>query len=115
MELEIKETPDTTVVFSSPEGGAVAMLTPNINEDYFVFRVKLSDTQAVLGFEKFGTVGIGFAQEEDWNTNLPYTCKTQQILDHIRHNKGDESISDDDVFAAIEMVQRAAARFKGDR
>lgn len=110
MELEIKETPDTTVVFDTPKG--VVMLTPSIGEDYFIFRVKLSDTQAVLGFEKFGTVGIGFAQEEDWNTNLPYTCSAQEILDHIRHNKGDDAISDDDVLEAIELVQAAARRFK---
>jgi len=59
-------------------GGAI-MMTPPINDEWWLFRVKLSDEQAVVGFPKFGTIGIGFAKEDDWNTNLPYTCDTDTV------------------------------------
>jgi hypothetical protein len=82
-------------------------ITPLINEDYWAYRVRLGERQAIVGFPKFFTVGIGFALEEDWNTNLPYTCDTQEIFEHIRDNKGDDSITNDDVRTAIAMVQDA--------
>jgi hypothetical protein len=88
------------------------MMTPPISEEYWTYRVRLSGRQAIVGFPKFGTVGIGFAEEEDWNTNLPYTCDAGQIYEHISHNKGDDSISREDCVTAIRMVQEAA---KGDR
>jgi hypothetical protein len=84
-----------------------AMLTPPIDEDYWTYRVKVSETQAIVGFPKFATIGIGFAVEEDWNTNLPYTCDAVQIYDHIAHNKGDDAISREDCIAAIRMIQDA--------
>jgi hypothetical protein len=84
------------------------MLTPPIDEDYWSFRVKLSDAQAIVGFPKFGTIGVGFAQEEDWNTNFPYTCTAEEIYGHIEHNKADDSISREDCIAAIRIVQEAA-------
>jgi hypothetical protein len=84
-----------------------AMLTPAIGEDYWSYRVRLSDKQAIVGFPKFSTIGIGFAVEDDWNTNLPYTCDTDEIFGHILHNKGDASIADNDVREAIAMVQAA--------
>jgi len=83
------------------------MMTPPIDEDYWAYRVKLTDRQAIVGFPKFGTIGIGFAVEDDWNTNLPYSVETEQIFRHIAHNKGDDSISDEDVKTAIKMVQEA--------
>lgn len=89
------------------------MLTPAIDEDYWAYRVRLSDEQAIVGFPKFSTVGIGFAQEEDWNTNLPYTCETEKIFAHIAHNKGDESISDDDVREAIRLIQERVLADRG--
>lgn len=93
--------------------GGLVMMTPNINEDYWAYRVQLSDKQAIVGFPKFTTIGIGFAVEEDWNTNFPYTCETEEIFQHIKDNKGDNSISDDDVRAAIRMVQEAATADRG--
>lgn len=91
-----------------------AILTPPIDEDYWTYRVRLSDKQAVVGFPKFGTVGIGFAVEDyDWNVNLPYQSGTEEIFQHIQKNKGDDAISDDDVREAIRMVQRAARRASG--
>jgi hypothetical protein len=85
------------------------MVTPPVNEDYWEYRVRLTETQAIVGFPKFFTIGVGFSVEEDWNTNLPFTCDTDEIFQHIKHNKGDDSIPDEDVRAAIRMVQDAAA------
>lgn len=85
-----------------------AMITPRIDEDYWAYRVKVSDTQAVVGFPKFTTIGIGFAVEEDWNTNLPYTCSAEEIYAHIEHNKGDDTIPAERCVEAIRMVQEAA-------
>ena len=90
-----------------PSGGGV-MFTPPIDENYWLWRVRLSDTQAIVGFPKFMTIGIGFQREEDWNTNLPYTCPAGEIFDHISHNKGDDAIPDSACIAAIELVQQAA-------
>ena len=90
----------------TPEVGPF-LLTPPINEDYWAYRVRVGDGQAIVGFPKFMTVGIGFAKEEDWNTNLPYTSEADEIFKHIEHNKGDDAISDEDCIAAIRMVQEA--------
>lgn len=84
-----------------------AMVTPLIDEDYWAYRVRLTDMQAIVAFPKFFTIGVGFAQEEDWNTNLPYTCDTDKIWQHIRHNKADDGISDEDCVAAIRLIQDA--------
>lgn len=101
--LERRAEQDRTVLVG------LAAITPAIDEDYWSYRVRLSETQAIVGFPKFGTIGIGFAVEDDWNTNLPYTMPTaEKIFEHIRHNKGDDSIRDEDVLAAIGLVQQAA-------
>lgn len=83
------------------------MITPSIDEDYWFMRVPLSEKQAIVCFPKFGQVGIGFQHEEDWNTNLPSTCSAEAIFNHIKHNKGDDTISDDDCIAAIRLLQQA--------
>jgi hypothetical protein len=99
--LERKTQPDRTV-----HVGPVA-LTPPIDEGYWTYRVRLTDTQAVIGFPKFGMVGIGFAVEEDWNTNLPSGCSTEEIYQHIECNKGDDSITRERCIEAIRMIQDA--------
>lgn len=99
LRLEIRGQADKTTV----AGGA--LLAPQVDEDYWAYRVKVSDKQAVVGFPKFGTIGIGFAVEEDWNTNLPYSCDVDTIFRHIAHNKGDDSISDEDCREAIRMIK----------
>lgn len=107
LQLEVRDQGDGTVRLGGI--GAVGfMMTPSLGEDYWSYRVRLGERQAIVGFPKFGTIGVGFAVEEDWNTNLPYTCETDEIFGHIAHNKGDEAISDDDVRRAIFMVQLAA-------
>lgn len=104
--LEDRNTPDKTVRIGRLE------MTPAIDEDYWQFRVRLSDKQAIVGFPKFGTIGIGFAVEDDWNTNLPYSSGTTEIYEHIKHNKGDGKIKRAACIKAIEMVQEAARAFK---
>jgi hypothetical protein len=102
---QVDETPTYT------EGDRVILFTPPVGEDYWTYRVGLTEGQAVIGFPKFGTIGIGFAVEEDWNTNLPYTQTAEAITDHIWHNHGD-SIPDTPewritVTAAIAIIQNA--------
>ena len=93
--------------------GGIVMITPPLDEDYWLFRVRVSEKQAIVGFPKFLTIGIGFAVEEDWNTNLPYRCGTEEIFNHISHNKGDDSIPDERCVKAIEMIQEVAAEWMG--
>jgi hypothetical protein len=97
MQVERRDQPDQTVVIGDKRvivGGKTILLTPPIIEDYWSYRVILSDKQAIIAFPKFRTIGIGFAVEDDWNTNLPYTQDAEHILEHIAHNKGDPSIKD---------------------
>jgi hypothetical protein len=100
--LEKRSQPDKTVRL----GDGAMLLTPPITEDYWQYRVRLTNKQAIVGFPKFGTIGIGFAVEEDWNTNLPYTSDAEEIYDHIKHNKG-EIISKERCLEAISMIQAA--------
>jgi hypothetical protein len=104
--LENKNQPNETGVAL---GGAV-LIAPPVDEDYWTYRVMVSPTQAVVGFPKYSTIGIGFAKERDWNTNLPYTVEAQRILDHIGHNKGAWQIPDARVLRAIQMIQEAATK-----
>lgn len=105
--------------FTSKDKGLIdgtgIMITPAINEDYWYFRICLDESgQAIVGFPKFGTIGIGFAQEkEDWNANLPFECSALEIYGQIVHNKGAETISELDCIEAIELIREASRRFKG--
>lgn len=102
---------------SQVEGGIIGgglFITPGIGDDYWSYRVRLTETQSILGFPKFSTIGIGFAQEKDWNTNLPYTCETEEIYRHIKHNRGDKSIKGKRVRKAIRLIQAAAAADRGE-
>lgn len=93
----------------SPRGGGI-FVTPPIDESYWIYRVRLTDRQALIAFPKFGLVGIGFAvEDDDWNTNLPSDCDAVEIFEHIECNKGDDSISDEDCLAAIRMLQDAVS------
>lgn len=108
MQVEINENFVKANTDLRVPGGGLIMITPPIGEGYWLLRARLTDTQAVVGFPKFGTIGIGFQHEEDWNTNLPYTCDAAEIFAHIAHNKGDELITDDACIEAIRSVQQAA-------
>ncbi|QKW15320.1 hypothetical protein [Verrucosispora sp. NA02020] len=106
LSLETKNQQDETVRI-----GPVA-LTPAVDEGHWTYRVRLTGAQSIVGFPKFSTIGIGFAVEDDWNTNLPYTCTAEEIYEHIEHNRGDASITREDCIAAIRLIQEAA---KADR
>lgn len=83
-------------------------ITPAITPEFWLWRVVVSDSQAIVAFPKFGVVGIGFQIEKaDWNTNLPSECKAWAIYKHIKANKGDPSIPAGVCVAAIKMIQRA--------
>lgn len=109
--LEINPTlvKDKTVKMTM--GKCQILVTPPIGEDYWLYRVKLCNYQAIIGFPKFCQVGIGFAQEEDWNTNLPTSCETKKIFEHIKHNKKYAEITDQDCIKAIEIIKEAVERF----
>jgi hypothetical protein len=112
LQLEINQNfiqANTTFTLDS---GAALMITPPIDEDYWLFRVKLFEDQAVVGFPKYNTIGIGFAQEEDWNTNLPYTCDAEKIYNHISHNKKYSEITEEQCLEAIRMIQGMAKRYQ---
>lgn len=98
---------NSNVVSDNGNLGNGVLMTPPINEDFWMMRVPVSDRQAVVCFPKFGTVGIGFQVEENWNTNLPHTQSATAIFEHIVHNKGDASVNDADCIEAIEMLQAA--------
>lgn len=100
--LERRDETDRTI-----RAGAT-MISPELDEDYWQYRVVVGERQAIVGFPKFGTIGVGLAVEDDWNTNLPAGCPAEQIWEHIRHNKGDGRIPDERCLAAIRMVQDAA-------
>lgn len=107
--LERRDQRDGTKIAS----GGMVLATPDIDEDYWSYRVRLTETQAVVGFPKFSTIGIGFAVEEDWNTNLPYVCETVEIRTHIFHNAGDPEITEEMVDAAIDLIRAAATEDRG--
>lgn len=88
------------------------MMTPTAigEEDFWVFKAQLTEDQSIIAFPKFGTFGIGFMNEEDWNTNLPYTSDTEKIYNHIKCNKGNNNISSKECQEAIKLVQDACLR-----
>lgn len=89
--------------FSTSNG--TLMITPPLDEDYWAYRVRLKHGQAIIAFPKFGTIGCGFAKEEDWNTNLPISRKAEEIYEHIKHNKKYKDIARAECIAAIEAIQ----------
>ena len=104
--LERKDGDETAGVTNY--GNAVLMVTPPLNEDFWMYRVRVSNEQAVVGFPKFFTTGIGFAvEDEEWNTNLPYVAEPDDIASHIWVNHG-PSLTEADrplVIHAIKMIQ----------
>ena len=60
LKLERKSQPNATVVIGA------ASISPLVDEDYWEYRVIVGEHQAVVGFPKYTTIGIGFAVEENW-------------------------------------------------
>ena len=94
--------PKTT---SLTKDGMTYILPNPDQEKNWVYRVELSQKQAIISFYKYGMLGIGFESEEDWNTNLPATVNTDVLFKHISHNKGDDSIPDELCIQAIRLIQ----------
>ena len=90
--------------------GTGVMITPPIDENFWLLRVPVSEKQAIVGFPKFNVIGVGFQVETDWNTNLPFTFDADRIYEHIEQNKGDGTISRQTCITAIRMIQERAAR-----
>lgn len=82
------------------------LMTPLLEEKNYLYKIKTSARQSIVAFYKFGTIGIGFDKEKDWNCNLPYTCSAEEIYKHIEHNKH-PSAKKEDVVKAIERIQEA--------
>lgn len=93
-------------------GKIPAMITPPLDEDYWQFRVKVHEDQAIVGFPKFYQIGIGFAKEDSWNTNMSSIYTAEQIWDWIKINKRYASIPDERCKKAIKMIQKAAKDFQ---
>lgn len=90
--------------------GSGVMITPPIDENFWLMRVKVSEEQAIVGFPKFGVIGIGFQHETDWNTNLPSGQCAFKIYEHIKRNKGDAKIPKLRCIEAIALIQKKAAQ-----
>lgn len=88
-----------------PLAGIGILITPKLGGDNWLFRVRLSEKQSIIGFSKFGCIGVGFAEEEDWNTNLPTSAGAIEIYDHIKRNKGDRRISRGKCIEAIQLIK----------
>jgi hypothetical protein len=106
--LERKSQIDESPLVAA-NGQVIASITPRVgDDDYWAYRVGLTESQALLGFPKFGVVGIGFAvEDEDWNTNLPSSIDAEKILDHIWKNAGPTVTDKAVVLEAIQLIQRA--------
>jgi len=92
-------------------GSSLVMMTPPINSDYWLFRVHLFKDQYVQAFPKFTTLGIGFALEDDWNTNLPYSQTPDDLYNHIEHNKKYDEITREMAIEAIALLSAACADY----
>ena len=93
-----------------------AMITPKIDEEYWICRVRVSRKQTIICFPKFRTYGIGFQTEKkDWNTNLPYTIEAEKIYNHIKINKGNCFLSKKTCIEAIKMLQEFIRNMKKDK
>ncbi len=81
------------------------LVTPAIDANYWSVRVNIFEDQYIQAFPKFMTMGIGFAIEDDWNTNLPYCSLAEEICSHIWHNRRYVAIKKKRCIKAIEMIQ----------
>lgn len=93
----------------TPSGGIISF-TPSINKDYWAFRVKLHKDQSIVAFPKCFTLGVGFAQESNWNTNLPYTTETETLYNHIKENKKYKAITKEKCIEAINLIKEVCEK-----
>ena len=110
LKLEVKEG---AVIDSQPLEHLGVIMTPSAlkhdQDNYWLFRVMVSEKQAVVAFPKFGVIGVGFlVEDDDWNTNLPANTDTVALYQHIEVNKGD--VPAETVIRAITMIQEACEK-----
>lgn len=105
MKLELQVNSKAINDTSQSLAGTGVMITPPIDEDFWLLKVPVSKKQAIVAFPKFGVIGVGFQVEEDWNTNLPSSVEAEEIYEHIKHNKGDGSIPRQRCIDAIILIQ----------
>ena len=96
-------------------GKVLIMFTPDISEDYWLMRVVLYKDQSIVAFPKFGMIGIGFAIESDWNTNLPYQTDTERLYNWIKRNKKYRAITKQTCLEGLKMLQEACKKYDEDR
>lgn len=104
LDLQTRDQQDRSLIHTSL---GVLSLGTSGGDDYWTYRVPLTERQAVIGFPVHGTTGIGFATGET-GVHLPYRAGTEQIMRHIGKYKGDPEIPDEAVRAAIVLIQLRA-------
>ena len=73
--------------------------------------------QAVLGFPKYGMIGIGMAQEKEHDRNLPIgredtpEMNANRIFSHIKCNRKYKNITDKMIKDAIKLIVEAAEKY----
>ncbi len=106
LQIEVNANLDLNQDIQIAIGKIHGIMTPPIDKEFWAVRIKVHEKQAVVAFPKFYTMGIGFQiEDDDWNTNLPYGCKTEEIYNHIKCNKGYKEIADEDCIKAIKMIK----------
>jgi hypothetical protein len=95
-------------------GKVLIMFTPAINQDYYIMRVVLYKDQALVAFPKFSLIGVGFAIESDWNTNLPYQTETERLYEHIKVNKKYRAITKQTCLEGLKLLQEACKKYEED-
>ena len=95
--------------------GGLIMFTPDISEDYWLMRVVLYKDQALVAFPKFGLIGVGFALESDWNTNLPYQTSPERLYEHIKVNKKYRAITKETCIEGLKLLQAACKQYEKEK
>jgi hypothetical protein len=96
-------------------GKVIIMFTPAINKDYWIMRIKLYKNQALVAFPKFGLIGVGFAIESDWNTNLPYQTSPQRLYEHIKVNKKYDQLTRERCIEGLKLLQAACKQYEKEK
>ena len=96
-------------------GSVLIMFTPAIDKDYYIMRVKLYKDQSLIAFPKFNLIGVGFAIESDWNTNLPYQTDTERLYEHIKINKKYRAITKQMCLEGLKLLQAACKKYEEDK
>lgn len=108
MKLEFNTKYSKNVDVADLEKQGIFITPPMGSDTDYLFKIQIADNQAIVGFPKFTTIGIGFLREDkDWNTNLPYQCDAETIYEHIKINKGCK-VRKATCIKAIKMIQDAA-------